>query len=39
VPDALTGPLQSCGATAFRETQIAIDGQPAGVAPRNGRST
>jgi hypothetical protein len=33
VPDGLTGPLQSCGATAFRETQVSIDGQPAGVAP------
>lgn len=33
VPDELTGPLQSCGATAFRETEVAIDGQPAGVAP------
>jgi hypothetical protein len=33
VPDDLTGPLQSCGATAFRETEIAIDGVPAGVAP------
>jgi hypothetical protein len=33
VPDDLAVALQSCGATAFRETQIAIDGQPAGVAP------
>jgi hypothetical protein len=33
VPDDLTAELQSCGATAFRETEIAIDGQPAGVAP------
>jgi hypothetical protein len=33
VPDDLTGPLQSCGATAFREAEIAIDGRPAGVAP------
>jgi hypothetical protein len=33
VPDELTGPLQSCGGTAFRETQVAIDGQPAGIAP------
>lgn len=33
VPDELTGPLQSCGATAFRETEVTIDGRPAGVAP------
>lgn len=33
VPDDLTGPLQSCGATGFREAEIAIDGRPAGVAP------
>jgi hypothetical protein len=33
VPDDMVLALQSCGATAFRETQIAIDGQPAGVAP------
>lgn len=33
VPDALTGPLQSCGGTSFREAEIAIDGRPAGVAP------
>jgi hypothetical protein len=33
VPDALTGPLQSCGATGFREAEITIDGRPAGVAP------
>jgi Peptide N-acetyl-beta-D-glucosaminyl asparaginase amidase A len=33
VPDDLTGTLQSCGATAFREAEITIDGQPAGVAP------
>jgi hypothetical protein len=33
VPDDLTGPLQSCGGTSFRETEIAIDGQPAGIAP------
>ncbi|MGE5323079.1 MAG: peptide-N4-asparagine amidase [Actinomycetota bacterium] len=33
VPDDLTAELQSCGATAFRETQVSIDGQPAGVAP------
>jgi len=33
VPDDATGALQSCGGSAFRETQISIDGQPAGVAP------
>lgn len=33
VPDADTNNLQSCGGTAFRETEVSIDGQPAGVAP------
>ncbi len=33
VPDDLTSELQSCGSTSFRETEVAIDGQPAGVAP------
>jgi hypothetical protein len=33
VPSALSGELQSCPGTAFRETEITIDGQPAGVAP------
>lgn len=33
VPDNDAGSLQSCGGTAFRETEISIDGQPAGVAP------
>jgi hypothetical protein len=33
VPDALAGPLQSCSGTAFREGQLSIDGQPAGVVP------
>jgi hypothetical protein len=33
VPNADTATLQSCGSTAFRETEIMIDGQPAGVAP------
>ncbi len=33
VPDDLVNALQSCGKTAFRETEVAIDGQPAGVAP------
>ena len=33
VPDELGAQLQSCGGTAFRETEITIDGEPAGVAP------
>jgi hypothetical protein len=33
VPNSETGPLESCGNTAFRETEISIDGNPAGVAP------
>jgi len=33
VPNDLTNELQSCGGTAFREAEISIDGQPAGVAP------
>jgi hypothetical protein len=33
VPNDVTGELQSCGSTAFREAEVAIDGQPAGVAP------
>ena len=33
VPDDVANELQSCGATAFRETEITIDGTPAGVAP------
>lgn len=33
MPNNETGPLQSCGGTAFRETEVAIDGKPAGVAP------
>jgi hypothetical protein len=33
VPNNETGPLESCGNTAFRETEISIDGKPAGVAP------
>lgn len=32
-PDALTEPLQTCGGGAFREAQVWIDNQPAGVAP------
>jgi Peptide N-acetyl-beta-D-glucosaminyl asparaginase amidase A len=33
VPNDVTSELESCGNTAFRETEITIDGQPAGVAP------
>ena len=33
VPDADANVLQSCGGTAFREVEVAIDGTPAGVAP------
>jgi hypothetical protein len=33
VPNALATALQSCGGTGFRETEVSIDGQPAGVAP------
>lgn len=33
VPDDVASQLQSCGGSAYRETQISIDGQPAGVAP------
>ncbi len=33
VPSELASNLESCGNTAFRETEVAIDGQPAGVAP------
>jgi len=33
VPNTLSGELQSCPGTAFRETEITIDGQPGGVAP------
>ena len=33
VPDALSNELQSCAGTAFRETEVSIDGKPAGVAP------
>ena len=33
VPDDLAAALQSCGGTGFRETEVSIDGQPAGVAP------
>ena len=33
VPNDVSSELQSCGNTGFRETEISIDGQPAGVAP------
>jgi hypothetical protein len=33
VPNDVTGPLESCGNTAFRETEVTIDGKAAGVAP------
>jgi Peptide N-acetyl-beta-D-glucosaminyl asparaginase amidase A len=33
VPNNETTNLESCGNTAFRETEITIDGNPAGVAP------
>jgi Peptide N-acetyl-beta-D-glucosaminyl asparaginase amidase A len=33
VPNDVAGELFSCGNTGFRETEISIDGSPAGVAP------
>jgi Peptide N-acetyl-beta-D-glucosaminyl asparaginase amidase A len=33
VPNDLAAALQSCGGTGFRETEVSIDGQAAGVAP------
>ncbi len=33
VPSDVAGELQNCGNTGFRETEITIDGTPAGVAP------
>ena len=33
VPNDVASTLDSCGNTGFRETEISIDGQPAGVAP------
>jgi hypothetical protein len=33
VPADLTGELESCTGTAFREGEVSIDGQPAGVVP------
>lgn len=33
VPNDVASELESCGNTAFRETEVSIDNQPAGVAP------
>jgi hypothetical protein len=33
VPNDVSGELFSCGNTGFRETEITIDGAPAGIAP------
>jgi hypothetical protein len=33
VPDDVASELESCGGTSFREAEVTIDGQPAGVAP------
>ncbi|MGI4828699.1 MAG: peptide-N4-asparagine amidase [Janthinobacterium lividum] len=33
VPNDVADILENCGNTGFRETEVAIDGQPAGVAP------
>jgi hypothetical protein len=33
VPNDVATELQGCGGTAFREAEVSIDGQPAGVAP------
>lgn len=33
VPNSLAGELQSCVGSSFRETEVSIDGKPAGVAP------
>jgi hypothetical protein len=33
VPSDVSKELESCGNTAFRETEITIDGKPAGIAP------
>ncbi|MDB5042535.1 MAG: peptide-N(4)-(N-acetyl-beta-glucosaminyl)asparagine amidase [Candidatus Eremiobacteraeota bacterium] len=32
-PNDLAAKLNNCGNTAFRETEVAVDGRPAGVAP------
>jgi len=33
VPNDVAGELESCGGTSFRESEVTIDGTPAGVAP------
>jgi disulfide oxidoreductase YuzD len=33
VPNDVSSELESCGNTAFRETEVTIDGKPAGIAP------
>lgn len=33
VPDAVASEVEGCAGTGFRETEVAIDGAPAGVAP------
>ncbi|MGA2964614.1 MAG: peptide-N4-asparagine amidase [Terriglobales bacterium] len=33
VPNDVANELESCGGTAFRESEVTIDGTPAGVAP------
>jgi hypothetical protein len=33
VPNDVASELENCGNTGFRETEVTIDGQPAGVAP------
>jgi hypothetical protein len=33
VPNSLSGELESCGGTAFREGEVTVDGVAAGVAP------
>ena len=32
-PDSVAAALQNCGGTAFRETEVYVDGKPAGIAP------
>ena len=32
-PNDVAGELMNCGSSAFREAEVSIDGQPAGVAP------
>ncbi len=32
-PNNVAGELQNCGSTGFREGEVSIDGQPAGVSP------